>query len=168
MTFRLARSHSLITTLGLTLALLFQGVLPAPAQAEEAKMLPGTRVVASAQGFDEVVQRLEKSIADNQMGLVAQASASRGAAGRGVKIAGNTVLMVFRNDFAVRMLKASIPAGIEAPLRLYVTENPAGGSRISYLPPSVVFAPYGNAELDAMARELDPIFERIVADATRR
>ncbi len=165
---RLSRSHSLITALGLTLALLFQGALPSAAQAEEAKTLPGMKVVATAQGFDEVVQHLEKSIADNKLGLVAQASASRGAAGRGVKIAGNIVLMVFRNDFAVRMLKASIPAGIEAPLRIYVTEKPAGGSSISYLPPSVVFAPYGNAELDAMARELDPIFAKIVADATRR
>lgn len=168
MTFHLTRSHSLIPALGLTLALLFQGALLSTAQAEEARVLPGTRVISTAQGFDEVVQHLEKSIADNKMGLVAQASASRGAAGRGVKIAGNIVLMVFRNDFAVRMLKASIPAGIEAPLRIYVTENPAGGSRISYLPPSVVFAPYGSAELDAMARELDPIFEKIVADATRR
>ena len=36
--------------------------------------------------------------------------------------------MVFRNDYAVRMLQASVPAGIEAPLRLYVTEN-ADGTR---------------------------------------
>ena len=60
--------------------------------------------MTSARRFNDVVQRLEKSIADNKMGLVAQASASRGAAGRGVKIAGNTVLSVFRNNFAVRVL----------------------------------------------------------------
>ncbi len=27
-------------------------------------------------------------------------------------------IMVFRNDYAVRMLKASVPGGIEAPLRI--------------------------------------------------
>lgn len=126
-----------------------------------------TKTVMSDRGFDETVSRLEKSIIDNKMGLVAQASASKGAAARGVKIPGNTVLMVFRNDFAVRMLKASVPAGIEAPLRLYVTEN-ASGSSITYRRPSATFAPYGNAELDALARELDPIFDKIVADATAR
>ncbi len=75
--------------------------------------------------------------------------------------------MVFRNDYAVRMLKASVPAGIEAPLRIYVTEN-ANGSNITYRSPSATFAPYKNAELDALASELDPIFDKIVADATKR
>ena len=32
--------------------------------------------------------------------------------------------------------------------------------------PSAVFRPYGDARIDAMAQELDPIFERIVRDAT--
>jgi len=112
-----------------------------------------------------LIQRLEKSIAGNNMGLVAQASASRGAANRDVKIPGNIVLMVFRNDYAVSMLKASIPAGIEAPLRIYVTENEDGSSTISYIPPTTVFSPYKNRELDALAAEMDPIFERIVNDA---
>jgi uncharacterized protein (DUF302 family) len=114
-----------------------------------------------------LVQHLEKSIADNKMGLVAQASASRAAAGRGVKIPGNMVLMVFRNDYAVRMLKASIPTGFEAPLRIYVTENADGTSTVSYRSPTAVFSPYRNSEIDALAAELDPIFERIVNDAVK-
>jgi uncharacterized protein (DUF302 family) len=124
-----------------------------------------TRKIVSRQPFEMLIQRLEKSIAGNNMGLVAQASASRGAANRDVKIPGNIVLMVFRNDYAVSMLKASIPAGIEAPLRIYVTENEDGSSTISYIPPTTVFSPYKNRELDALAAEMDPIFERIVNDA---
>jgi hypothetical protein len=31
--------------------------------------------------------------------------------------------------------------------------------------PSAVFAPYGSSALDAMARELDPVFEKIVRQA---
>jgi uncharacterized protein (DUF302 family) len=123
--------------------------------------------VKSPHGFDALVARLEKAIADHGMGLVAQASASRGAAARGVKIPGNAVLMVFRNDYAVRMLEASVPAGIEAPLRLYVTENADGSASITYRRPSAVFAPYGNGKLDALAKELDPVFDKIVADAAR-
>lgn len=129
---------------------------------------PQVIVVKTAHDFDAAVQRTEKAIAANGMGLVASASASRGAAGRGVKIAGNTVLMVFRNDYAVRMLAASVAAGIEAPLRLYLTEEADGTSSIRYSRPSAVFAPYGNAALDAMANELDPVFDKIVRDAAGR
>jgi uncharacterized protein (DUF302 family) len=129
---------------------------------------PGTNQVNTRHGFDELVVRLERAIADHKMGLVAQASASRGAAARGVKIPGNAVLMVFRNDYAVRMLEASVPAGIEAPLRLYVTENPDGTASITYRLPSAVFAPYGSGELDRMASELDAVFRKIVHDAAGR
>ncbi|HUX23881.1 MAG TPA: DUF302 domain-containing protein [Burkholderiales bacterium] len=136
------------------------------AGAQSTATLPGTHTVVSAFGFDALAARLEQAIAANKMGLVAQASASRGAAARGVKIPGNLVLMVFRNDYAVRMLAASVPAGIEAPLRLYVTEDANGKASVTWRDPSAVFAPYGSAELDAMARELDPVFEQIVRDAT--
>jgi uncharacterized protein (DUF302 family) len=126
---------------------------------------PGTRTLGSKHGFETLVARVEAAIAAQKMGLVAQASASRGAAARGVKIPGNAVLMVFRNDYAVRMLQASVPAGIEAPLRLYVTENADGSASLSWRTPSAVFAPYKNAAIDEMARELAPIFERIASDA---
>ncbi len=125
-----------------------------------------TIVAASKYGFDVLVSRVEKAVADQKMGMVAQASASRAAASRGVKIPGNAVLMVFRNDYAVRMLQASVPAGIEAPLRLYVTENADGTASLSYRKPSDVFALYGNRDLDEMAVELDMIFGNIVRDAT--
>ncbi len=135
------------------------------AAAQSAAQLPGTHAVATRYGFDTLAARLEKAIEANKMGLVAQASASRGAASRGVKIPGNLVLMVFRNDYAVRMLAASVPAGIEAPLRLYVTEGANGKASVTWRDPSAVFAPYGSAELDSMARELDPVIEKIVRDA---
>lgn len=129
---------------------------------------PGAPKLASVRAplaFDAVLANLEKAIEANGMGLVAQASASRGAVARGVKIPGNAVLMVFRNDHAVRMLAASVAAGIEAPLRIYVTENPDRTATISYRRPSDVFAPYRSADLDRLARELDPILDKIVKDA---
>lgn len=151
--------HFLLLVLGLP-ALVGTG----PSRAAEA-VLPGTVAIKTRHGFDALVTRVEKAAADHSMGLVAQASASRGAAARGVKIPGNAVLMVFRNDYAVRMLKASVPAGIEAPLRIYVTENPDGTASVTYREPSAVFAPYGSPALDEMARELDAVFRNIVRDA---
>ena len=109
--------------------------------------------------------RVLKAIAANRMGLVSQASASMGAARRGIEIPGNAVFGVYRNDFAVRMLRANVAAGIEAPLRFYLTEAADGTARLIYRLPSAVFKPYGNAELNAMAGELDEIFARIANDA---
>jgi len=74
--------------------------------------------------------------------------------------------MVFHPKYAVRMLKASVAAGIEAPLRFYITENDDGTATLTYRKPSSVFAPYDNADLDAMALELDAIFASIAAAAT--
>ena len=135
------------------------------AAADVSAPLPRTVTIKTKHGFDALVSRVEKAVADNKMGLVAQASDSRGAANLGVKIAGNMVLMVFRNDYAVRMLQASVPAGIEAPIRLYVTENADGSASLTYRSPTAVFAPYGNRKLDEMAKELDVIFQNIVRDA---
>lgn len=156
----LQKSRSVFAA-GVLLTLALAG---APVQAGDKSPYPGTITRHASHNFDTLVKRLEQSIADNKMGLVAQASASRGAAARGVAIPGNIVLMVFRNDYAIRMLAASVPAGIEAPLRIYVTENGDGTASVTYRSPSAVFAPYGSAKLDAMAAELDPIFAKIVAD----
>jgi uncharacterized protein (DUF302 family) len=82
-----------------------------------------------------------------------------------VKIPGNAVVMMFRNDLAVRLLAASVPAGIEAPLRIYVTENADGTATLRYRAPSAVFAPYRHPEVERLARELDAILARIVNDA---
>ena len=65
------------------------------------------------------------------------------------------------------MLSASSAAGIEAPIRFYVTENQDGTATLSYKKPSFVFAPYldeGGDALKALAAELDEIFARL-ADA---
>jgi uncharacterized protein (DUF302 family) len=76
------------------------------------------------------------------------------------------VVGVYRNDFALRMLEASVPAGIEAPIRFYLTEQEDGTAALSYRLPSTVFAPYENDELDALAKELDVIWARIIEAAT--
>jgi len=95
----------------------------------------------------------------------AHAETLRAAAGQGIAIPGNAVLLVFNNAFARRMLAASVEAGIEAPLRIYVTQRADGRIAVAWPRPASVFAPYKSAALDAMAAELDALFERIVADA---
>lgn len=125
-------------------------------------------VTPTKHGFKTLVKRLDAAIAKHKMFPVTRASASVGASGRGIKIRGNMVVGVYRNDFAVRMLAASVPAGIEAPIRFYIIENADGTASLAYRKPSAVFAPYkGGAKLKALAAELDTIFAAIARDAVR-
>ncbi len=122
----------------------------------------GRITAVSRTPFQKVGGALEQAIAEQKMALVCHANAQRGAAARGATIKGNQVIMVFRNDFAVRLLAADPRAGFEAPIRIYLYENPDGTATVSYLPPSVVFAPYRHPEVQAVAAELDSIFKTIV------
>ena len=142
-------------------------LLGVPALAEKPAPLSGTRVVDTGQPFATYVEKLTAAIKANKMGIVGNACATCGAKSIGVTIPGNRVIMIFNPHFAVRMLKASVAAGVEAPLRLYVTERADGTARLGYRLPSHVFAPYAVADLDAMARELDGIFSKIVEAAGR-
>lgn len=135
-----------------------------PAQAGNPTPYPGTKIVKSGHSYQALTGRLMKAIRKNKMGIVARASATMGAKSIGVTIAGNMVIMIFRPDFAVRMLKASVPAGIEAPIRFYVTEDADGKATLTYRTPSSIFRPYGSADLDKMAAELDVILAKIVHD----
>ena len=131
------------------------------------KFYQGTRVIKTASAYSALTQRLMKAIRKNRMGIVARASATIGAKSIGVTIPENMVIMVFRPDLAVRMLKASVSAGIEAPLRFYVTENDDGSAIRTYRPPSCVFAPYDSPDLNRLAGEIDIMFEKIVRDALK-
>jgi uncharacterized protein (DUF302 family) len=139
--------------------LLVVSALPAaaPALAEDGRLTAVSRAP-----FQQVAQALQDAIAEQKMALVCHANAQAGAAARGVTIKGNQVMMVFRNDFAVRLLAADPKAGFEAPIRIYLYENADGTATVSYLPPSSVFAPYAHAEVRKVAAELDPIFRAIV------
>jgi uncharacterized protein (DUF302 family) len=127
----------------------------------------GWQDLATPHDFATLVQRVEDAVTANKMFVVTRASASKGAASRGVTIPGNMVLGVYRNDFAVRMLEASVPAGIEAPIRFYVAENADGTATLTYRTPSAVFAPYsdGGEALATLAQELDAIFAAIAEQA---
>jgi uncharacterized protein (DUF302 family) len=133
------------------------GIAPTAAPGQDGRV-----TVKSTAPFARVAEALERAVTEEKMALVCHANAQRGAAARGVTIKGNQVLMVFRNDFAVRLLAADPDAGFEAPIRIYVYENADGAATVSYVPPSVVFVPYRHPEVQTVARELDGIFKTIV------
>ena len=138
--------------------------IPGLAGADSLAGRDGWRVVPSGKSFDALNEDLNAAIKAEGMLLVTQASASAGAKGRGLSIPGNRIVGVYRNDYAVRMLEASVAAGIEAPVRFYVTENADGTATLSWKTPGLVFAPYmdeGGAALAELAAELDGVFQTI-------
>lgn len=128
---------------------------------------PGMRILESPHSFQELVERLNRAVKEHEMYLVNRASASRGAASRDIDIPGNMVVGVFRNDYALKMLEASVAAGYEAPIRFYLTEDPDGTATLRYQRPSAAFAPYddGGKKLRALGEELDRVFSAIAEQA---
>ena len=130
----------------------------------------GWRALPSPRDYAATLEAVRAAVARAPIAVVTTASASDGAAMAGHDIPGNRVFGLFRNDYACRMLAASVPAGIEAPIRLYVTEDEDGAVTLSWIPPSLVWAPYmdeGGEPLRALAAELDAVFEAVAADAAR-
>ena len=130
---------------------------------------PGWIILPSGHSYATLVERVNTAARNNKIGVVTRASATVGAAKvLDRKIPGNMVVGLYHPRFAVRMLEASVAAGIEAPIRVYITENPDGTATLSYRKPSAVFAPYmdeGGAALGDLADELDALFDRLAREA---
>ena len=138
--------------------------------AEDLEPREGWAVVPTSKSFDELVDATRKAVKANGMIVVTQAGPTKAAAKRGITIPGNRVIGVFNNDFAVKVLATSTAAMIEAPIRLYVTENKDATATLSYKKPSSVFAPYmeeGGAALSELAKELNDVFASIAGEATK-
>jgi uncharacterized protein (DUF302 family) len=150
---------------GCSVALLLLTFIGVPLRAYETR--EGRVTLTTHAPFAPFAEALKQAIADHKMGLVCHANAQAGAAAVGKNIPGNQVLMVYRPDFAVRMLEANVEAGFEAPIRLYIYENPDGTATLAYVKPSLVFKAHGSAALDHMAAELDGIVEAIVRQAMK-
>jgi len=128
----------------------------------------GWAVHDSDHGYAELLANTKAAIKAEGMFLVTEAGPTQAAANRGIDIPGNRVLGVFRNDYAVRVIRLSVPAMVEAPIRIYVTEDADGSATLSYKTPSHVFAPYlaeGGSKLKAVAEDLDRVFQRIAERA---
>ena len=133
---------------------------------------PGWVTIATKHGYAELITRVKQAANTHKLGIVSQASATIGAKKvLGKTIPGNMVIGLYHPRFAVPMLEASVAAGIEAPIRVYITENSDQTASLSYKTPSHVFAPYmaesGN-KLKALATELDAVFDAFARQATAK
>ncbi|MBE0488085.1 MAG: DUF302 domain-containing protein [Halomonas sp.] len=139
-------------------------LLAAPAAADARWPEQGWRVLPVSSSYAELLEALREAVEAEGMFIVTEAGPTEAAARRGETIPGNRVVGVFRNDYAVRTLRLSVPAMIEAPIRFYVTENDDGIATLAWKTPSHVLAPYleeGGEALAEIGRELDAVFDAI-------
>lgn len=142
--------------------------LAGPARADMPNALDGWWISTTEYGYAELIERVEAAVETVPMGIVFRASPNEAARRMlGVELPGNMVIGVFAPNFAARLIETYLPAQIEAPLRLYITENSDGTGTLSYRLPSVVFAAYpeGGSELEAIAAELDELLAEIATAA---
>ena len=106
--------------------------------------------------FGSYVEALTRAITANGFNIVGIACATCAIQNTfNETVPGNRVFLFFRPDYAQRMLRAGTEAGIEAPIRLYVTEAGDGTAHVSYRLPSAIFGAYGSDALKALGTELD-------------
>ena len=128
----------------------------------------GIEIIETGKNYETLLADLKAAVAANKMGVVTEAGPTEAAKQRGETIPGNRVVGVFRNDFAVTIIRAAPAAMIEPPVRFMVMEEPDGTATLAYKVPSSVFAPYmdeGSDALKGAAAELDTIFAAIAAEA---
>lgn len=152
------------------LGCLFAILIALPVSADMATYREGWDVHRTDKSYQELVDATIEAVKDSSMSVVTQAGPTGAAAARGITIPGNRVIGIFNNDFAVKILRLSTPAMIEAPMRLYVTENADGTATLSYKTPSFILAPYvvdSGSDLKLLGAQLDEIFASIVLNAVQ-
>jgi len=130
----------------------------------------GWAVLPTEKSYPGLIEAVKSAAGEAGLGVVTEAGPTEVARLRGIDIPGNRVIGLFNNDFAVRILALSTAAMIEAPVRMYVTENPDGTATLAYKRPSHVFMSYadeGGPELAAVAAEIDARFAEVARLATR-
>lgn len=147
-------------------ALIIALLVTTPALADSIAPRAGWALHDTNLAYDTLIARVKDAVKAEGMFVVTQAGPTGAAANRGIEIPGNRVIGVYNNDYAVRAIRLSVPAMIEAPIRFYVTEDSDGSATLSYKTPSFVFSSYfeeGGADLKALAAELDKKFSAIAA-----
>lgn len=152
-------------------AVLLTVFLACPAVAQDVSDLEaraGWAVVPTSKTFDTLVADTRAAARAGELAVVTMAGPTGAAANRGIEIPGNRVIGLFNNDFAVRLLRESTHAMIEAPIRVYVTENADGTATLSYKVPSDLLAAYAQDApgVTAIAAELDAAFAAVAKAAT--
>ena len=130
---------------------------PTPALADDG------RVVGVSKGpYADVVAGLQRGITEHKLTLIGQFDSRKGVPPTNTAVKGNRVLLVYKTDAAMRLIKANPKAGFDAPMRFHVFENPDGTATVTYVKPSTLLKTYRDPEIRKVADELDLVFTSVM------
>ncbi|MDR4483949.1 MAG: DUF302 domain-containing protein [Nitrospirales bacterium] len=128
--------------------------------------MPKDRAMAmSKYSFEDTVSRIKQTIESRQMMVVFTADHQAMLSMAGLNTKGMQGIEFFHPRYGKKIMQNDHRAGIEIPLRLVVMETPDGKAMLSFYKPSSTFAKYKG--LEEMARELDGVYDAIVAAVSR-
>jgi uncharacterized protein (DUF302 family) len=149
-----------------TLMLAILSTLPVSGHAVE----NGTRTIVSDLSYWALITRLEAAIKRKKLKIISRASVRGAERQKKLGIPGNMVIGAFDDDYTTRILRANVAAGIEAPIRFYITRGAdEKTATLWYRRPSWVLASYSDktGDLRAVGEELDRLMATIAAEATK-
>ena len=120
------------------------------------------KTITSKLSADQAVERLTAAVAEVNLRVVAHINGQANAAKLGKTVPADQILEIFRPDFAIRVWAVCKPAGHDIPLRIHVYEE-HDQTKVACRMPSETFQPFASAELDAIAAELDLLFDQVLA-----
>ncbi len=105
--------------------------------------------------FKAFVKAIPSALKNHKFNTVGVAYANCAAKSLGKTIPGNQENLFFASRYAVRMLAVSTAAGMEVPIRIYVTDTAKGMAKVTYRLSSYAFSAYDVEDLTSMGKELD-------------
>ncbi len=122
---------------------------------------PFHHVHKATHSFDEVVSRLKKAIADEDMWLIHEIDPQGLLARGGITILPTRQLLFFHPRYMEQVLSIAPDAVIEAPLKLVVMTAPDGSVSVRHLDAASQFERYPG--LDGLIEAFQPMFERLTS-----
>ncbi|MBI4400722.1 MAG: DUF302 domain-containing protein [Nitrospirae bacterium] len=136
-------------------------VYPNPTEAAEA-VVENTVVHVKVNGsVDDVVSRLKKLVADNDMMVMGELHQGRVLSMTGLSLQSET-LFVGSPVVGKQLFSAEPGAGVVVPVRINIYADAQGNTVASYAKPSALLGTFGNPKVDKIAGMLDAKFQNIV------
>ena len=121
-------------------------------------------VKMSKYGFDDTVDMLKGSMAQNNLMVVHEINAQKMLRMVDVRTKGMKQILFFHPRYMKQIRALNPHATIEPPLKIAVMERPDGKVMIRYIKPTYLFGRYEG--LDEIGKELESLVVEIVSSAT--
>ena len=110
--------------------------------------------VTSKAGFEQTVQSVRKMVAKSQMMVMAEINQGKMLSMTGLKLKA-VALFIGNPTVGKKLFTANKGVGVAVPIRVAIFQGDDGKTYVSYVKPSAQLAPFGNKQINMIAKMLD-------------